>query len=226
MKRGRCVRISIILSVVVVFLFAAQMKVLAATPKIDNVKNLGNGRIKVEFLGKVNYKNVKVTVKDTAGKKYKERNIKKDSKGIRFNIRKYKTGKTYKITISGVKKKGSRKYGKVTGRCCIPAADSPGISQSQAREIAQGFVSIEGVYVDDNYYSAGGGYYEATLLNANKKKELFIIRIDAQTGAVVYFEYQPTSDKTRRILITIEEVLKNNQAMKYIFDGIKKSILP
>lgn len=225
MKRRRSIRISIIFSMFVVLLLALHMTVLARTPRIDAIKHKGKGRIKVEFHGKVRYKNVKVTVKDSSGKKYKVKKIKKDSNEIRFTIVKYKERKTYKITISGVKKKGTGKYGKVSGRCTItPKVKSvPRITSSQAKSIANGYVSFEGVYVAEIYYS--DGYYEATLLNANKKRERFIIRIDGQTGAVVYFEYQPTSIKTRNILITIEEVLKNSTAMAKIFEGIKRSIL-
>ena len=50
----------------------------SSSPKIEEVDYEGNGRVDVDFYGKVKYKNVKVTVKDTAGKKYTAKVTAKD----------------------------------------------------------------------------------------------------------------------------------------------------
>lgn len=191
MKRRRSIRISIIFSMFVVLLLASHMTVLATTPRIDAIKHKGKGRIKVEFHGKVRYKHVKVTVKDNNGKKYKVKNVRKDSDDIRFTIVKYKKGKTYKITISGVKKKGTGKYGKVSGRCTItPIVKSVSrLTSLQAKSIAAGYVTLEGQYVSSGYYSYGN--WRFTVYDEDGNESGITMWIGDEIGDLAYYEYRP-----------------------------------
>ena len=199
MKRRRSIRISIIFSMFVVLLLALHMTALAAAPGIDEIRYKGKGRIKVEFHGKVRYKHVKVTVKDNNGKKYKVKNVRKDSNDIRFTIVKYKKGKTYKITISGVKKKGTGKYGKVSGRCMItPTVKTvPRLTSLQTESIAESYLTaahyqvyLKGAYVSYAGYSDSHGYWNVVASDVNGKRCIYL-RIDDETGTMVYFEYRP-----------------------------------
>lgn len=114
MKRMLCAAFAM------VFILTAAMPVLAA-PKITQTDYEGRGRVEVDFGSKVNYKNVKVTVKDSAGKTYTTRIVEKDNDDLTFDIQKYAEGKTYTYTITGIKKRSESEYGKVTGTVKIPA---------------------------------------------------------------------------------------------------------
>lgn len=92
-----------------------------AAPKIKKAEYEGKGRVEVDFNSKVKYKNVKVTVKDNKGAAYSTTINEKDNDDLTFTIKKFKTGRTYTYTITGVKKNGEKSYGKVTGKVNIPA---------------------------------------------------------------------------------------------------------
>lgn len=102
---------------------------------VEEVKYLGKGKVEVEFYRDVAYKNAKVTVKDTSGKSYDASIYKKDDDELRFKVKDYKAGKTYKFTISGVKKIGAASYGKASGTFKIKKASS-GITAAEAQAIA------------------------------------------------------------------------------------------
>lgn len=131
------------LSVAIVLILALVMGLaaspsFAAAPHKEKVKYLGKGKVEVEFHDDVDYRKTKVTVRDTSGKKYKASIYKKDDDEIRFRIKKYKTGKTYKFTIRGVRDEDTRSYGKVTGKVKIKKAvkKTTYISKSKAKSIA------------------------------------------------------------------------------------------
>lgn len=108
----------------------------AAAPKTEKVKYLGGGKVEVEFRHDVQYKKTKVTVKDSSGKAYSASIYKKDDDELKFSIKKYKKGETYKFTISGVRKEHTSKYGKVTGTVKIPKEQGKNITAKEARNIA------------------------------------------------------------------------------------------
>ena len=112
---------------------------------------------------------------------------------------KYKKGKTYKITISGVKKKGTGKYGKASGRCTItPIVKSvPRLTDLQAKSIAESYLTaahyqtyLKGAYVSFANYSDSHGYWNVAASDVNGKRCIYL-RIDDETGTMVYFEYSP-----------------------------------
>lgn len=113
----------------------------ASAPSKEEVKYEGNGVVEVEYHGHVKYKKAKVVVKDTKGKKYSVKLIKKGKDETKFKIKNLKKGKTYKFTIKGVKKAGTKKYGKVSGKVSVPAAKkavvvSQAVDAAKAKQIA------------------------------------------------------------------------------------------
>ena len=134
-KRNR-MRIPIaLLLVLTMMLTLGAAPSFAAAPSKEEVKYLGKGKVEVEFHGHVAYKNVKVTVKDASGKSYKTSVYKKDNDELRFKVKNYKSGKKYKFTVSGVKKRGTSAYGKVKGTFKIKKASSS-ITAAKAKAIA------------------------------------------------------------------------------------------
>lgn len=122
MKKMKRIAVSLVMALTM--LLSTAFSVSAAAPTIEEIEHKGKGRIEVEFRGKVKYKRVKVTVKDNKGKRYKVKGIRKDDDDIKFTIRNYKKGRTYKVTVKGVKVRGTKKYGKRTAKIRIPGNGS------------------------------------------------------------------------------------------------------
>lgn len=111
------------------------MPASAASPMIEDIEYCGSGIVEVDFVGDVSYKNTKVTVKDNKGKKYRASIIKKDSDDIKFKIKKYKKGRTYKFKIKNVKSWNGGSYRTVSGKVKINKA-SKFIGKAKAKKIA------------------------------------------------------------------------------------------
>jgi len=94
----------------------------AATPVIKKTEYEGSGIVEVDFKKNVQYKNAKVTVKDSAGKSYTASIKSKDSDDLKFYVKSIKAGKTYTYKISGVRSGGSGNYVSVSGTFKTPAA--------------------------------------------------------------------------------------------------------
>ena len=60
------------------------MPVNAAVPQKKSIKYEGYGKVEMEFRSKVQWKNVKVTVKDNTGKSYSVKILDTDSDEIEF----------------------------------------------------------------------------------------------------------------------------------------------
>ena len=158
----------------------------AAAPQKEKVKYEGNGKVEVEYVGHVNYKNSKITVKDTSGKKYNVTVLERDDDETIFRIKNYKTGKTYKFTISGVKQSGTSGYGKVTGSVKIPKASSS-VTRSKAKTIAKNTASSKwGVTLNKDYMEAESDYYNG--------KSVWEVSID-QGNYEYEFEIQKSNGK-------------------------------
>lgn len=116
-------------SVKVCILFAAMMLMgmvsaftVSAAPAVKKTEYEGKGRVEVNFRGRVQYKGLKITVKDSSGKSYDVKIIDKDRDDIEFKIRNYKLGRTYQIKISGVRSVGESSYATVSSKVKIPKA--------------------------------------------------------------------------------------------------------
>jgi len=110
------------LLLVVLLLTVSAVPALAAAPKIKKVEYDGNGVVDVDFTTKnVRYKNAKVVVKDSAGKRLTAKIIEKDTDEISFKVTGVKAGKKYTFTISGVRAGKSGSYGTVKGSFSTPS---------------------------------------------------------------------------------------------------------
>lgn len=160
MIKNKLTRMAIIFSIALSLLIASGITAMAIAPTVEEVEHKGKGKVEVEFYGNVKYKKLKVSVKDTSGKKYKVTRVRKDSDDVRFTIKNYKRGKTYKITIKGVKLAGTEAYGKTTAKLKIPkAASGKAISASKAvskaKKDAQSKWGVTGIWdvdVDKDRY--------------------------------------------------------------------------
>lgn len=109
------------------------MPVSAAAPQKKSIKYEGYGKVELEFRSKVQWKNAKVTVKDSTGKSYSVKILNKDNDEIEFKILQFKQGQKYTCTVSGVRQRRSGSYGKVSGSVTIPTTK---VSESKAVSIA------------------------------------------------------------------------------------------
>jgi uncharacterized protein YdeI (BOF family) len=100
-----------------------------AKPSIEDIEYKSNGRVEVDFWGKVSYKNAKVTVKDSSGKSYSAKIIDRDNDELDFRVNKIAAGKTYTFKISGIKARGANKYQTITGKFKTPKAASVTIKE-------------------------------------------------------------------------------------------------
>ena len=101
----------------IVWILIGAMPVLAASgaPKVESCKCKAGKKVEVEFAGKVQYKNPAVKVLDASGKKYEVKITDKDDDDIEFKVKGLKAGKKYTYKISGIRKKGNKKYTTVKG---------------------------------------------------------------------------------------------------------------
>ncbi|MGN0673382.1 MAG: PepSY domain-containing protein [Anaerovoracaceae bacterium] len=177
-------RMPLILLTVVLLVFAQIIPVSAAAPKKESVEYKGNGKVEVEFRTKVNYRNTKVTVKDSSGTRYSTYIVDKDSDDLEFRIKNFKKGKTYRFTIDGIRKRGTVRYSSVSGTVKIPKATAD-IGKSKAYSIA----------VSDAASKYGADANTAELLSSRLDRDdgrkVYEIDFKASVnGTVMEFEYE------------------------------------
>ena len=107
------------------------VSVLAA-PQIHKAKAEKGGKVEVDFRGKVQYQNPKVTVKDSNGKSYAVRITERDDDEMEFVIKNYKAGTKYTYQISGIRARGEKTYGKVSGTITTPK-EAAGVAVKKAK---------------------------------------------------------------------------------------------
>lgn len=113
----------------VLMLVVCAVPAMAAAPKVQKTEYEGNGLVEVDFTTEnVQYKNAKVTVKDSAGKKLTVSIREKDNDSIIFKVSGLKASSKYSYTVSGVRAGKSGSYGKVTGSFKTPS-DKPTIKK-------------------------------------------------------------------------------------------------
>lgn len=118
--KKRLIRLAVTLAMTAAMLIGGQVSTFAAAPVIEDIDYNSRGRVEVDFYGKVQYKKLKVAVKDTSGKKYSVKNVYRDNDEVEFTIKNFKKGKTYKITVSGIRNRGTGSYGKVSRTLKVP----------------------------------------------------------------------------------------------------------
>lgn len=160
----------------------------ASAPKKEKVKYEGSGKVEVEYVGHVKYKNSKITVKDSNGKKYNVTVIERDDDETIFKIKNYKKGETYKFTISGIKKSGTSEYGKVTGTVKIPKATST-ITRAKAKTIAKNTALNKwGVTLNKDYMETESDHYKGKAVwevSVDKGKYEYEFEIQKSNGKVL-----------------------------------------
>ena len=88
-------------------------KVTALTIK-EVEYDLKDKELEIDFNSKVQYKNPKVTVQDSNGKTFEAKIYSKDDDDLEAIVFGLQKGKTYKVTVSGVAKRGTTGYTTVT----------------------------------------------------------------------------------------------------------------
>lgn len=178
-RLGRLGRLAVVSALVVSL--AVPSAAFAAAPKKDEVKYLGSGKVEVEFDEDVDYKNVKVVVKDAKGNKVKSSIYYKDDDELRFKANKYKAGATYSFTISGVREEYTSSYGKVSGKYTVPKKLS-NVKVEDINYLGSGKVEVE-FDEDVDYKNAkvtvkdtSGKRYTATILSKNDDELRFKIK--------------------------------------------------
>ena len=91
-----------------------------ASVGVRNVEWEDSGRVEVHFQSAVEYGNVRVTVRDRAGKKHCAKILDKDKDELEFRAKGLKAGKTYSVRIRGIRRKGTSKYGTAKGSFTVP----------------------------------------------------------------------------------------------------------
>ena len=116
MTRGRA-------AALLLFMILCMAVLSVKTPAAVRVKNAeweGNGRVEVHFRSAVEYRNLRVTVRDEAGKKHCTKNIECSKDEIEFRTSGLKAGHRYSCRISGIRRKGTSKYGSVKCFFIVP----------------------------------------------------------------------------------------------------------
>ena len=84
-------------------------------PEIKEVEyDVEDKELSVEFTTRVQYKGLKVVVKDQNGKKLSVSQIEKDNDEIECRVKGMKRGQKYTVTVSGVRVKGKGSYVKAS----------------------------------------------------------------------------------------------------------------
>lgn len=122
------------LALLLIGLLLAPISVSAATPTIEDVEYSKQGRIELDFRQNVQYRNFKITVRDIAGKVYAVQKIHRDSDEVDFTIKNFAPGKTYRITLQGIRSSRSGTYGKVSQTIKVPAATSNSSKQITSKQ--------------------------------------------------------------------------------------------
>lgn len=108
--------------VAVTLLAASAVSSFAAAPAVRKVEYKGKGIVELEFRTDVNYKNVKVIVKNAAGKACKVKLLERDDDELKFKVTGLKSGKAYSYTVKGVRREHTGTFGNVSGKFKVPAA--------------------------------------------------------------------------------------------------------
>lgn len=106
----------------VILIISTASFAFAATPTIKKTSYKGSGIVEVDFAKDVQYKNLKVTVTDSAKKSYTVTVKEKDKDDVKFYVKGIKSSTKYTYKISGVRNSGSGSYITLTGTFTTPAA--------------------------------------------------------------------------------------------------------
>ena len=115
MKRGGAV----LLAAMLIMAFFPAGAFAASSDNVEDVSYGGKGKVEIEFVRDVSYKNLSISVEDKSGKSYDADILEKDEEELELRIKDWKPGGNYTITIGKVKWRGSD-YRDVTVKVSIP----------------------------------------------------------------------------------------------------------
>lgn len=147
--------------------------------------------IDIDFSTKIKLKSsAKVSVKDDSGKQYKTFIEDKDNDEIELDVASLKAGKSYTVSISGIKKASASKYGTLTIKFSIPKASSNLVKEvefdSEDNEVSFDFrknVKYNNAKVTISNTS-GSKTYKATIIE--KENDELCVRVKGLTEGKTY----------------------------------------
>ena len=137
------------------------------------------------------------------GKKYKVKKIRKDSDDVNFTIKNFKAGRNYTITVKGVKTRGTKKYGRVSGTLNTAPAAAPAaniVSREQALNIAQQHAAAT--------WGTSGFYDIRTESDRDAGTEVWDVEFKGYVGGVLY-EYDYTISKNGGTILSYESEIED-----------------
>ena len=141
MKRSGKFRLSLIL-IVIATVFICESSISFAATSVKKVNYKGGGKVEISFVSKVTYSSPKVAVTDNDGTAYSTGIVKKGSTSLQFKISKYKTGKIYKVKISGIKSGGVVASFKIVSK---KAAIATAKGKAKSTWGAKGYSNVEAI---------------------------------------------------------------------------------
>lgn len=149
-----------------------------ADVSISKINYKGSGKVQVTFSGKVSYNDTKVTIEDNNGVSYDASVMSKDNKNIQFVIKRYKTGRTYTFTISGVSKESfSGSFKIIAKNTAITTAKNTAKKKWKATEFSD-------VSAKSSTYK-GTSVWKVSFKSGNSK---YVYMVTQQKGKVIYYE--------------------------------------
>lgn len=174
MRTSRRRRLIFILMTVAVLFVASSTMVMAKTAVRKTVYQ-GGGKVAVYFEDSVKYDGLEVIAKDGDDKVYKTEVLDKTSYKVQFDIEKYKTDRTYKITIKGLDSGNATTTFKI-----LPKADAIKIAKEESN--ASGFKKVDCESGTYHYY----GIWRVTFKGESSGKEWnYTYLIRQQDGRVM-----------------------------------------
>lgn len=164
---------------ILVFVIAAMLVVglssfsFAAT-SLRKVNYAGSGNVEIYLAKKTSYGNMKVTAKDNEGVSYQTKITSKSKSGLKFKIYNYKTGRAYKLVISGYK------GGNINASMSI-ISKKKAISTAKRKAKSLGATKFNNVNAESTVYRNTGAWRVS--FDSNGSKYMYLI--SQQTGMVL-----------------------------------------
>ena len=156
------------------------------------------GKVEVNFNQYVRYKNVKIKVKDSAGKKVSASITEKDGDELDFRVRNCRMGETYTFTISGVSKRAEKKYQTLKGKIYIP--------------VVNGNVPVKAIEYDEKDREVDFSFAKAVQWKS--------VRVEITDGKKKYSV--KITDKDMKDLEVRVKKLKKDKVYRFTISGIRK----
>ena len=197
-----------LIPVLLAFLFISLIHVNAdAAPAISEVEYDGKGKIEVSFQTKVVYQNVKIKVRDSAGRKIKTKIISQECDEFAFRLINYQPGQTYRFKINGIKKCGEVNRSSITGKIRLPKVEGSvpvRTIQYEAKEKKVEFEFLKAVQLKSPVISITDGKKEYVIKREKSDpKELKIKVRKLKKGKVYKFSISGIRVKGKKKYTTI-----------------------